>query len=186
MLDLASPRRTERLTLRRYEPSDLAFLFSMFSLEDVCRYLPWSPMDIDQARAKLDQRLGQTRLEADGDPVVLVAEETATGRPIGEFMLRLTSVHSRQGEIGWSLHPTAQGHGFATEGAREILRLGFDESRLHRIAAGCDSRNVASIRVMERLGMRREAEFVENEYLKGEWVGEVVCAILEPEWRAQG
>jgi RimJ/RimL family protein N-acetyltransferase len=42
---------------------------------------------------------------------------------------------------------------------------------------------LASLRVMERLGMRREAQFVENEFLKGEWIGEIVCAMLETEWR---
>ena len=119
------------------------------------------------------------------NPLVLAAVETATGRQVGEFMLRLKSVESRQAEIGWCLHPDAQGHGFATEGARELLRLGFDEAGLHRIFAGCDARNSTSLRVMERIGMRREAEFVENEYLKGEWVGEIVCAILETEWRSR-
>ena len=186
MLGSDIPRRTARLTLRAYEPGDLAFLHSMFGREDVCRYLPWTPMDSEQARAKLERRFRQTHLEADGDPMVLAAVATATGRQVGEFMLRLKSVESRQGEIGWSLHPDAQGQGFATEGARELLRLGFEEAGLHRITAGCDARNSASLRVMERIGMRREAEFVENEYLKGEWVGEIVCAILETEWRAQG
>jgi RimJ/RimL family protein N-acetyltransferase len=66
-----------------------------------------------------------------------------------------------------------------------MLRLGFEEIGLHRIVAGCDSRNTASLRVMDRLGMRREAEFVESEYLKGEWVGEIVCAMRVHEWRAQ-
>jgi RimJ/RimL family protein N-acetyltransferase len=185
MLGSSFPITTSRLALRPYEPGDLAFLHSMFGREDVCRYLPWIPMDVDQARAKLEQRLRQTHLEADGDPLVLAAEDSDTGRTVGEFMLRLRSLESRQGEIGWSLHPDAHGRGFATEGAREMLRLGFDELGLHRIVAGCDTRNTASRRVMDRLGMRREAEFVENEYVKGEWVGEIVCAILESEWRAQ-
>ncbi len=157
----------------------------MFSREDVCRYLPWAPMDLDQARAKLEGRVHQTRIASDGDPLVVVAEESDTGRAIGEFMLRLKSLESRQGEIGWSLHADAQGRGFATEAAREMLRIGFDELGLHRIVAGCDSRNAASLRVMERLGMRREAEFVDYEYFKGEWASEVVCAMLESEWRAQ-
>jgi RimJ/RimL family protein N-acetyltransferase len=100
-------------------------------------------------------------------------------------MLRLKSLESRQGEVGWSLHPDAGGHGFATEAAREMLRLGFDEWGLHRIVAGCNSRNTASLRVMERLGMRREAEFVDYEFFKGEWASEIVCAILESEWRVQ-
>ena len=141
-------------------------------------------MDLDQARAKLEQRVQQTHIETDGDPLVLLAE-VSDGRAVGEFMLRLKSLESRQGEIGWSLHPDAQGRGFATEGAGEMFRIGFDELGLHRIVAGCNSRNTASLRVMERLGMRREAEFVDSEYFKGEWASEIVCAMLESEWRAQ-
>jgi RimJ/RimL family protein N-acetyltransferase len=185
VLTSSFPIKTSRLALRPYEPGDLAFLHSMFSREDVCRYLPWTPMDLDQAQAKLEQRVRQTHIETDGDAFVLIAEESDTGRTVGEFMLRLKSLASRQGELGWSLHPDAQGRGFATEAAREMLRIGFDELRLHRIVAGCDSRNTASLRVMERLGMRREAEFVDYEYVKGDWASESVCALLESEWRAQ-
>jgi RimJ/RimL family protein N-acetyltransferase len=150
----------------------------------VSRYLVWEPMNLDQARAKLEQRVQQRRIETDGDALLLAAVETETGRMIGELMLRLTSLQSGQGEIGWSIHPDVQGRGLATEGARELLRLGFEELGLHRIFAGCDPRNAASLRVMERLGMRREAEFRESELLKGEWIGEIICAILATEWRA--
>jgi RimJ/RimL family protein N-acetyltransferase len=142
-------------------------------------------MDLDRARAKLEKRVAQTHIEADGDPLLLAAVDGETGRTIGEFMLRLTSIESRQGEIGWSFHPDVQGRGLATEGAREMLRLGLEDMGLHRIVAGCDPRNVASLRVMQHLGMRREAHFVESEFLKGEWIGEIVCALLEAEWRAR-
>lgn len=184
MLEPSYPITTARLVLRPYEPGDLPFLHDMFSRADVCRYLPWPPMDMEQARAKLEQRFRQTRIEMDREAIIVVAVEVATRRPIGELMLRLTNAESRQGEIGWSLHPDAQGRGLATEGAREMLRVGFQELGLHRITAECDPRNDASLRVMERLGMRREAHFVENWLLKGEWVGEIVCAILESDWRA--
>jgi RimJ/RimL family protein N-acetyltransferase len=171
------------MTLRPYELGDLGFLHDLFRREDVCRYLRWEPMDIDQARALLDRRLRQTHIDEDSDAILLAAVDLETSRVIGEFMLRVTNTQSRQGEIGWSIHPDAQGRGLATEGAREMLRLGFDELGLHRIMADCDPRNVASFRVMERLGMRREAQFIENEFLKGEWIGEIVCAMLEDEWR---
>ena len=186
MLRPSYPLKTARMTLRPYEMDDLTALHDMFGREDVCRYLPWEPMDLDQARAKIEQRVGQTRIEADGDPLVVAAVEDASGHVIGEFMLRLASSTNRQGEIGWSLIPGVRGRGLATEGAREMLRLGFDELGLHRIVATCDPRNVASLRVMERIGMRREAEFVESEFLKGEWIGEIVCAVLRSEWRAMG
>jgi RimJ/RimL family protein N-acetyltransferase len=177
---------TDRMALRAYELDDLAALHDLFGREDVTRYLAWNPMDLDQARAKLEQRLRQTRIEADGNALLFAATDVATGRFVGEFMLRVTSVASRQGEIGWTIHPDFQRRGLATEGAREMLRFGFDELRLHRIEAACDSRNIGSLRVMEHLGMRREATYVESEFLKGEWIGDIVCAVLEDEWRASG
>ena len=51
--------------------------------------------------------------------------------------------------------------------------------------AGCDPRNLASVRVMERIGMRREAHLIETRFVKGEWVSDLVHAILAAEWRAQ-
>jgi RimJ/RimL family protein N-acetyltransferase len=176
------PLTTARLTLRPYERADLAALHDLFGRADVSRYLNWEPMDLVQAGALLERRVTQTRIESEGDAILLAAEETGTDRMIGEFMLRLTSAVSRQGEIGWSIHPDVQGRGLATEGAREMLRLGFEELDLHRIVAECDPRNTASIRVMERLGMRREAHFIENEFLKGEWIGSIIFAILASEW----
>jgi RimJ/RimL family protein N-acetyltransferase len=179
----AYPLTTARLTLRPYTMDDLPALHDLFGREDVCRYLRWEPMDLDAARDLLERRVKQTRIENQGDGILVAVVETATGRMIGELMLQLTDAESRQGEIGWSLHPDAQGRGFATEAARELLRLGFDELGLHRIEAESDARNAASLRLMERLGMRREATFVEDELLKGEWTDSIVCAILESEWR---
>jgi RimJ/RimL family protein N-acetyltransferase len=180
----AYPIVTPRLILRPYEARDLAALHAMFGREEVCRYLMWEPMDVDQARTLLERRVKQTRIEADRDGILLAAVDSATDRMIGEFMLSVTSIKDRQGEIGWSLHPDAQGRGLATEGARAMLRVGFEDLGLHRIIAECDPRNEASLRVMERLAMRREAHFLDHEFLKGEWVGSIVCAMLESEWRA--
>ena len=183
MLEPVYPLTTPRLTLRPYAAGDLAFLHDMFRRDEVTRYLPWGSMDRDAARAKLEQRIGQTRITAEHSGIVVAAVETSTGQLVGEFMLRLISAESRQGEVGWSLHPDVHGRGLATEAAAEMLRLGFEELGLHRIAAECDPRNLASMRVMERLGMRHEGHLVDNELLKGEWVGTIICAILEGEWR---
>ena len=179
------PLTTERLTLRPYVADDLAALHEMFGHEDVCRYLRWEPMDLEAARTLLERRVKQTGFGTPGEGLLLAAEERATSRMIGEFMLQLTDADSHQGEIGWSFHPDAQGRGFATEGARAMLRLGFEELGLHRIEAEADARNTASLRLMARLGMRQEAHFVEDELLKGEWTDTIVCAMLESEWRAQ-
>jgi len=179
------PIETQRLTLRPYVEDDLTALHDLFGRADVCRYLMWDPMDLARARELLDRRVKQTTIAADGDAILLAVVERATGLMIGEFMLAVPSIENRQGEIGWSFHPDVQGRGLATEGARELLRTGFETMGLHRIVAGADPRNGASLRVMEKLGMRREAELVEMAYVKGEWIDEVIYAILVREWEAR-
>ena len=76
-----------------------------------------------------------------------------------------------------------QGKGLATEACRSILAMAFEVAELHRVAARVEPRNEASWRVLERIGMRREAHFVENEWIRGEWQSEYAYAILEREWR---
>jgi RimJ/RimL family protein N-acetyltransferase len=82
------------------------------------------------------------------------------------------------------LHPDHQGHGYATEAAAAILELAFGTYGLHRVYGCVEPRNTASARVLERLGMRKEAQLVENGWGKGEWRSEAVYAILAREWRA--
>ena len=85
-------------------------------------------------------------------------------------------------EVGYWVREAYWGQGYATEASKMMLSLGFDEFGLHRIFGRCDARNEASAKLMERLGMRREAHFVHNEIFKGEWGDELVYAILEDEW----
>jgi RimJ/RimL family protein N-acetyltransferase len=92
------------------------------------------------------------------------------------------SAEHRQGEIGFVFHPDHHGRGYATEAAAALLALAFDALRVHRVIGRLEARNAASARVLERLGMRKEAELVENEYVKGEWQSEVVYALLDREW----
>ena len=103
---------------------------------------------------------------------------------VGDVTLIYRSEAHGQGEVGWAIHPDHQGNGYATEASRAMLGLAFDGLGLHRVVARCDGRNTASVAVMERLGMRKEAHFVENEFVKGEWSDELVFAILRTEWAA--
>ena len=88
------------------------------------------------------------------------------------------------GEIGYITHPAHGGQGFATEASRPLLGIAFDGMGLHRVIGRLEPRNVASARVLEKLGLRREAHLVENEWIKGEWQSELVDAILDRGWRA--
>lgn len=110
--------------------------------------------------------------------------EKASSEVIGDGTLFLLSAEHRQGEIGFVFNPEHHGHGYATETAGLLLELAFVEFGLHRVIGRLEPRNAASARVLERVGMRREAHFRENEFVKGEWQSELVYAILGHEWRA--
>jgi RimJ/RimL family protein N-acetyltransferase len=125
-----------------------------------------------------------TDLQKDDDALVLAVTERESGALIGEIYLFLKSTEHRQGEIGYIIHPDSSGRGYATEAARAALKLGFEQFGMHRIVARCDARNEPSWRVMEKLGMRREAHLRENERFKGEWSDEIIYAMLDREWEA--
>ena len=178
------PIRLERVILRPFVQSDFDAFYDMQSRPELVRYLMWDVMDRDAVQTFLERRLRQHSIDGDDSALVLAATIPPSDRVIGEFMLRVSSERHRQGEIGWSLHPDAQGHGYATEAAQELLRIAFQDLGLHRVVADADPRNTGSLRIMERLGMRHEALYREAFFLKGEWVDETHYAILEDEWRA--
>ena len=140
--------------------------------------------DRDGAVARVQRCLGETAIDETTSRIVLAATIPPDNRVIGEFMLKRHSAEHRQGEIGWLLHPDVHGRGYATEAARELLRLAFGELGLHRIIAEADSANGPSVAVMRRLGMRHEADLREDHWSEGEWGDSTVYSILEGEWRA--
>ncbi|MFI6597332.1 GNAT family N-acetyltransferase [Nonomuraea sp. NPDC050536] len=184
MLKPTFPIITERLVLRPFTPDDLHPLHAYESRPDVTRYLYWEPRDLDTVRTHLDKKITRVALLNEFDAIDLAITLRDTGHLIGNTLLIWTSKQNRQGEVGYILHPDHHGHGYAAEAAREMLRLGFEGLDLHRIIGRLDARNAASARVLEKLGMRREAHLVDNEFIKGEWASELDYAILRSEWDA--
>jgi RimJ/RimL family protein N-acetyltransferase len=158
----------------------------MYRREEVARYLYWGPRTRDQSIEKLEQVKRLTSFDTEGHAIRLAAVLPESGAVIGDISLSHVSVEHQQGEIGFVINPDHQRRGYATEACSALLRLGFEDLGLHRIAGRADPRNAGSVGVMERLGMRREAHFRESELIKGDWGDEVVYAILAAEWKARG
>ena len=179
------PIKTDRLVLRPFTATDLDALHAYQQLPEVARYLMWPARDRDQTRTALKYRIEHPTLEKEGDVLVLAVEHQETGALLGDVNLSWRSEWDRTGEFGFVFDPRFHGKGYAREAATEVLRLGFEEMGLHRIIGRADARNTASTGLMTRLGLRKEAHFVKNEFLKGEWTDEVVYAILAEEWSAR-
>jgi RimJ/RimL family protein N-acetyltransferase len=182
VLEPSYPLETERLLLRPFEPGDFDALFAMHSRADVAQWLPWDARTEDDVRVALEKKLKGARVVEEGDTLTLAALLKPTGELVGDFILHYASREHRAAEIGFIVHPDHQRRGYATEVATVLLDLGFRDLKLHRVYGRVEARNGASARVLEKLGMRREAHFVENEFVKGEWQSELVYAILDHEW----
>lgn len=176
------PIQTERLLLRPFEEGDFEALYAMQSNEDVVRYLYQDVRSIDGVRASLARKLAAVQIAGEGDGLGVAAVLRDTGELVADLQLWCVSEGHSQGELGFTVHPAHQRKGYATEGSRPLLDFAFATVGFHRVVGRTEARNRPSARVLEKLGMRREAHLVENEWVKGEWQSELVYAILAEEW----
>jgi RimJ/RimL family protein N-acetyltransferase len=176
------PIETERLRLRPFEARDHAALLGLHEREDVTRYLPSGVRDADGVSELLARKMAELRLEEEGDELNLAAVLREDGRFAGDVMLFHRSTTHRAAEVGYVFDPAFHGRGLATEATTALLRIAFEGVGYHRVYGRLDARNTASARVLEKVGMRREAHLVENGWFNGEWTDEVIYAILDREW----
>jgi len=188
------PIETERLLLRAFEPGDTDAIAALHGDPILTRWVPWGPRSRAQAEEVLRRKIAKTTIEAEGDglgiaPIVKGEAgekgEAGPGPVIGDFTLQCASLEHSTAEIGWMLLAEHQGRGLAVEACEAILRLAFEDLGFHRVFARIEVRNGASLRLAETLGMRREAHFIENEWIRGEWQSEIVYAMLAREWSAR-
>jgi RimJ/RimL family protein N-acetyltransferase len=177
------PLRTERLILRPWKDDDFDAFFEMQRDEEVARWLNNEPRDEAESRRLFDYR--KISYEMGGNFPWIACVGVADDEVVVDLTLNVRSEEGRGGELGFIVHPRHQGRGYATEAARALLDWAFEAAGFHRIYARHEPRNVASGRVLEKLGMRKEAHFVENEWVKGEWQSDIVYAILDREWARQ-
>ena len=174
------PLLTERLELRDFREDDVEAVHEWASDPEVVRFMAWGPNTREQTREFLQRKFA----ERTGDPRRtwdLAVVRRDSGRLIGSIGLRIDGAYE-QAELGYCYHQDAWGRGYATEAAREMLRFGFEELGLHRIHASVDSRNGASVRVLDKLDMRQEGHLRKHTRIHREWRDSFICAILRDEW----
>jgi RimJ/RimL family protein N-acetyltransferase len=179
------PVRTERLTLRAATPEDLRAVYEIRALPEVARWMPDLPTSYDAWLLAQGQRGGVERM------VVVLLGDTVIGHLYLHVEDAWAQVEVRerasgaQAEVGWAFDPAHQGQGYATEAVRAVLGQCFDVLGVRRVVALAFADNGPSLRVMEKVGMRREALMVkESLHRELGWLDGVSYALLEEEWRA--
>lgn len=161
--------QTARLLLRRPRPDDLDAFFRIMSDPRGMRY--WSTLphaDREVTRAWLDQKIERTA--AGGEDFVIEFE----GRVVGDVGA------GRLPDFGFMIHPEYWGKGIATEAAAAFIDYAFSNELTDQLLADVDPRNVASLRVLEKLGFARTGE-AKNTFLLGdEWCDSIYLALARP------
>ena len=163
--------------LRPFRPDDVDAVFEYASDPAFLRYLP---IPMPYTRPDAERFLaGQALLDRRQNPSWAIEVE---GRPAGGVNIRFFEEH-RVSEIGYGVARRLWGQGFATEAARIVIGAAFREHPdLMRVRARADGPNAASIRVMEKLGMRREGLLRQDRLCRGALVDHVVYGLLRKEW----
>lgn len=167
-----------RIDALRYEDADALFRYR--ADPEVARYQGWRPDTLADAQDFI-------RAQADvSSPMPGIWLQRAIrlhddGAVIGDLGVCLSE--DRQAEFGISVSPSHQGHGYAREALGALLEFVFGALRVHRVHASVDPRNRASMALLRALGLRQEAHFRESLRLRGEWVDDVVFALLAQEWQ---
>jgi aminoglycoside 6'-N-acetyltransferase len=177
---------TDRLVMRPMLITDVDDLLEYQSNPEIVRYIPWPPRTLEQVTQATEKTIstGKFKLEEDNDYIVLVWELKSTGKVIGQSNTGMVSKENKSANIGWVTHQDFQRQGYAFEATKALLKFVFANFDIHRVIADIDTRVPESAALAEKLGMRREAEFKDGEFFKGEWCDMWLYAILKPEFRA--
>ena len=175
---LPLPISTARLTLRRLIPGDWKDLLEFMADEELFRFAGRSLQE-DEILVWLE-RDRQVRLTTPGQTFTLAVVLTQPNKVVGYTGLNLTDPGQAMLQI--FLSRTYQKQGLALEAVDALLGFCFEGIKLHRVTASCEGRNIAGCKLFERVGMRREAEFVKDTPGIDVWLSTIWYAALEEEY----
>jgi len=176
------PIRTKRLLLREIRADDFDDVHAYATDPLTVRYMDWGPNTEQITREFLARQIAEqaTWPRAGLSYAVELVEE---GKVIGS--VRLGLLEHRNADFGYSLGSAYWGRGLGFEAAHALVSLAFGRFQAHRVWATCDTRNRRSFGIMEKLGMRREATFLQNQPTReGGWRDTHLYAVLAHEWAA--
>ena len=175
---------TERLVLTPLRSGDAPALLDYRSDPEVCRYQMWVPRSGEEALHFIDG-FQSVVFDTPGTWFQLGIRLRDVGPLVGDLGVHFPPDEPLQVEIGVTVARGHQGRGFGTEAVRGLLGHLFGPCQKHRVFASVDPRNRASMALLNGVGMRQEAHFRESLWFKGEWVDDLVFAILQWEWNGR-
>lgn len=172
---------TPRLRLDALTAADAPLLFAYRGDEAVARYQGWRPASEAEAAEFIARQAAQVFATPDSW-CQLAIRDRDTGELLGDLGVHFPAGTDDPIEFGVSLRPAKQGRGYAREAIAAGLDQAFGLWGYRRAVGSVDPRNVSSVALLKSLGFRQEAHHVESYRFRGEWVDDVIFALLAREW----
>lgn len=173
---------TKRLIIRPVSIKDKHALYEYRSNPDIYKYLSFVPTNIKDVEGFIKKCPKEFNIQGTWFQLGILLKDGQT--LIGDVGIHFleTEPENKQVEIGYTMNPKYHNKGYATEALLEIIDYLFTSLKKHRISASIDPANKPSIKLMEKLGFRKEAHFRKSLFFHGEWVDDLVYALLSEEW----
>lgn len=169
---------TDCLQLRPITTQDAKAVFAYRKDAVANQYQSFIPKNLDEVHDFITDCAPE--LDEEGTWFQLVIIHTESDQIIGD--LGIHTLDKTQIELGITIAKEFQGKGYANEAMLNIMDFLFTQQKKHRIIASIDPRNIATQGLLERLGFRKEAHFVESFFQDGQWLDDVQYGILNREW----
>jgi RimJ/RimL family protein N-acetyltransferase len=176
--------KSERIFLRPLLMKDAREIFSYRGDPEIYKFQSWRP----RTMADVEEFIKTRTVNEPNLPDTWFQLAICKINPeefIGDCGMRFLKNDPGQVEIGITLKRKHQGFGYATEALKLIFKYVFGDLKKHRIIASVDPDNQASIRLLERMKMRKEAHFIESIQMRDRWSDDIIYAILSREWNKE-
>lgn len=157
---------TERLLLREYKTEDFETVHAYGSDPDFSKYEFWGPNSEEDTKNFIADTIAKSQKDPRYEFDFAVCLKS-TGRQFGGCGVRRETELSQVANLGWAIAPEFQNQGYATEAAKAVIEFGFEKLGLSVIYATCDTRNIASYKVMEKVGMKKVGFIKGSKEIKG-------------------
>lgn len=172
---------SDRLIIRPIQLDDKKEVFEYRSDRNANKYQGWIPETIEDVEVFIGKISKQINEPETWFQFVLIEKESQ--KIVGDLGIHFYDKENKQVEIGCTLNRIFHNRGYARESVRKVIDYLFLDLNKHRIITSIDPENKNSIRLVERIGFRKEAHFVESLFINGIWVDDLIYALTEKDWK---
>lgn len=172
---------SSRLLLRPIKSEDAPAVFAYRSDAETNKFQGTIPKELTEVDDFISKIPSEINLPKTWFQFVII--ENQSQEIIGDLGIHFIDAENKQCELGCTIRKESHGKGFATEAMKASIDYLFSVLNKHRMMASVDPENIASIKLLERLGFRKEAHHKESLLINDVWVDDVIYAILNREWK---